>query len=57
MELLIPNQYRLKAAQDAYLKALANKQGHGNKALMLRIVLDRVMQQDAELNGRKTSKR
>jgi hypothetical protein len=43
MNLLTPVTYRLKPAQDAWLQAQADKQGHSNKAITLRLVIDRAM--------------
>jgi hypothetical protein len=43
MKLLTPTMFRLKPAQDAWLRARAEKQGHGNKSLALRLLLDRAM--------------
>lgn len=47
MNLLTPVTYRLKPAQDAWLQARANKQGHGNKAITLRLIIDQAMRATA----------
>ncbi len=43
MKLLTPRTYRVKQEQDAFLEETAKKEGHGNKALTLRLILDREM--------------
>lgn len=49
MKLLNPSNYRLEAAQEAWLQETANKQGHGNKAAVLRTLVNQAMKQ----NGKK----
>lgn len=44
-KLLNPSMYRLRAEQEAWLKSCAEKQGHGNKSLALRILIDRAMRE------------
>lgn len=51
MKLLKPSMFRLRAEQDAWLKSSAEKQGHGNKSLALRLVIDRAMR-DAQRRRR-----
>ena len=43
MKLLTPRTYRVKQEQDAFLQEKAKQEGHGNKALTLRLILDREM--------------
>jgi hypothetical protein len=49
MKLPPARTYRLKPAQDAWLQATADKQGHGSKAVVVRQLVERAM--------RKTRKR
>lgn len=57
MKLLVPVTYRLKAAQDAWLQARADKQGHGNKAITLRLLIDQAMRAAAaKTNGSRKQK-
>jgi hypothetical protein len=45
MKLLTPSMYRLRVDQDAWLRSEAERQGHGNKALALRLMIDRAMRE------------
>ena len=52
MTLLNPVPYRLKPVHDAWLRACADKQGHGNKAIALRLVLDQAMKAESNRKQR-----
>lgn len=58
MTLLTPRTFRLKPAQDAWLQTTADKQGHGDKAVILRLLIDRAIRKTNHNNGstRKASK-
>lgn len=56
MNLLTPRTYRVKPAQDAWLQEVASKEGHGNKALTLRMLLDREMARNEKSLGSRTRK-
>jgi hypothetical protein len=45
MNLLKPKTYRFKRSQEAWLQRRANQDGHGNKAIVLRLLVDRAMQE------------
>ncbi len=47
MDLLTPCKYRLKPAQEAWLRQRANRQGHGIKAITLRMLIDQLMKAEA----------
>lgn len=57
MKLINPIRYRLKRAQDAWLRSEARKQGHGNKAIILRQAIDRAMRFTGEkpANGKESA--
>ena len=50
MNLLVPVTYRLKLDHDAWLQERADKQGHGNKVVVLRRLLDQAMRATARRN-------
>jgi hypothetical protein len=48
MKLLKPKTYRFKCRQEAWLQRRANRDGHGNKAIVLRCLIDRAMQEEKQ---------
>lgn len=46
MKLPLARTYRLKPAQDAWLQATADKQGHGSKAVVVRQLVERAMRKN-----------
>lgn len=58
MKLLIPMMVRLKPTHSALLRRLAKSQGHGNKTLALRLLLDREIASERSArngNGKRSS--
>lgn len=45
MKLLNPSMYRLSIQQEGWLREEAKRQGHGNKSLTLRLLIDRAIRE------------